>query len=57
MHRLLQEFVQKHKSGFEVVYTLSGWLKNDPSNYHIRLVSGPKLTGEILFNVSCRNIL
>ncbi|XP_040989136.1 uncharacterized protein LOC121236759 [Juglans microcarpa x Juglans regia] len=41
--RLLQEFVEKHKSGLEVVYTLSGWLKKDSSNYHIRLVSGPKL--------------
>ncbi|KAF5948616.1 hypothetical protein HYC85_014573 [Camellia sinensis] len=42
--RLLQEFVEKHGSGFEVVYTLSGWLKNNPSVYHIRLVSGPKLS-------------
>ncbi|GMY12507.1 DNA polymerase delta subunit 3 [Fagus crenata] len=42
--RLLEELVEKHGSGLEVVYTLSGWLKNDPSNYHIRLVSSPKLT-------------
>ncbi|KAI8009141.1 DNA polymerase delta subunit 3 [Camellia lanceoleosa] len=42
--RLLQEFVEKHGNGFEVVYTLSGWLKNNPSVYHIRLVSGPKLS-------------
>ncbi|KAK9268517.1 hypothetical protein L1049_000270 [Liquidambar formosana] len=41
--RLLQEFVGKHGSGMEVVYTLSGWLKNNPPIYHIRLVSGPKL--------------
>ncbi|KAI8014309.1 hypothetical protein LOK49_LG05G02740 [Camellia lanceoleosa] len=41
--RLLQEFVEKHGNGFEVVYTLSGWLKNNPSVYHIRLVSGPKI--------------
>ncbi|XP_057992671.1 uncharacterized protein LOC110670296 isoform X1 [Hevea brasiliensis] len=41
--RLLQEFVEKHRSGLEVVYTLSGWLKNNPPSYHIRLVSGPKL--------------
>ncbi|XP_012074562.1 uncharacterized protein LOC105636001 isoform X2 [Jatropha curcas] len=41
--RLLQEFVEQHKSGLEVVYTLSGWLKNDPQGYHIRLVSGTKL--------------
>ncbi|KAI7990899.1 hypothetical protein LOK49_LG12G02841 [Camellia lanceoleosa] len=43
--RLLQEFVEKHGNGFEVVYTSSGWLKNNPSVYHIRLVSGPKLSG------------
>ncbi|TQE03140.1 hypothetical protein C1H46_011311 [Malus baccata] len=42
--RLLQEFVEKHENGFEVVYVLAGWLKSDPSSYHIRLVSGPKLT-------------
>lgn len=42
--RLLQEFVEKHGNGFEVVYILSGWLKNNPSVYHIRLVSGPKLS-------------
>ncbi|XP_050138219.1 uncharacterized protein LOC126614613 isoform X2 [Malus sylvestris] len=41
--RLLQEFVEKHGNGFEVVYVLAGWLKSDPSSYHIRLVSGPKL--------------
>ncbi|KAJ9183012.1 hypothetical protein P3X46_006933 [Hevea brasiliensis] len=41
--RLLQEFVEKHTSGLEVVYTLSGWLQNNPPSYHIRLVSGPKL--------------
>ncbi|THF98978.1 hypothetical protein TEA_022300 [Camellia sinensis var. sinensis] len=41
--RLLQEFVEKHGNGFEVVSTLSGWWKNNPSVYHIRLVSGPKL--------------
>lgn len=41
--RLLQEYVEKHGNGMEVVYALSGWLKNNPSVYHIRLVSGPKL--------------
>lgn len=41
--RLLHEFVEKHGGGLEVVYTLSGWLKNDPPVYHIRLVSEPKL--------------
>ncbi|KAK8691352.1 hypothetical protein V6N13_074863 [Hibiscus sabdariffa] len=42
--RLLAEFVKKHGSGLEVVYSLSGWLKNSPSNYHIQLVTGPKLS-------------
>ncbi|KAK6934112.1 DNA polymerase delta subunit 3 [Dillenia turbinata] len=41
--RLLQEFVEKNGSGLEVVYSLCGWLKNDPPIYHIRLVSAPKL--------------
>lgn len=51
--RLLWEFVEKHGGSgsgggsgleLEVVYTLSGWLKNDSSNYHITLVSSPKLS-------------
>ena len=58
IYRLLWEFVEKHGSGrgsgsgggsgleLEVVYTLSGWLKNDSSNYHITLVSSPKLSGD-----------
>ncbi|KAL3503085.1 hypothetical protein ACH5RR_037534 [Cinchona calisaya] len=41
--RLLKDFVGKHGTGIEVVYTLSGWLKNDPSMYHIRLASKPNL--------------
>ncbi|KAK4723501.1 hypothetical protein R3W88_026280 [Solanum pinnatisectum] len=41
--RLLQEFVEKHGSGLEVVYSLSGWLKDSPSTYHIRLVSSANL--------------
>ncbi|KAI9085925.1 hypothetical protein K1719_032002 [Acacia pycnantha] len=41
--RLLQEFVQKHGTGFEVIYKLSGWLKSDSPSYHVRLVTGPKL--------------
>ncbi|KAH9779160.1 DNA polymerase delta subunit 3 [Citrus sinensis] len=40
---LLQEFVEKHGNGLEVVYTLSGWLKSSPPSYNIRLVSEPKL--------------
>ncbi|KAI3457615.1 hypothetical protein Pfo_014278 [Paulownia fortunei] len=42
--RLLQEFVEKYGSGLEVIYSLSGWLKNNPSTYHIRLVSKHKLS-------------
>ncbi|KAG4981518.1 hypothetical protein JHK85_035476 [Glycine max] len=41
--RLLQEFVQKHEGGLEVVYALSGWLKSNHPSYHVRLVTGPKL--------------
>lgn len=41
--RLLQKFVEKHGNGVEVVYSLSGWLKNNPSAYHVELVSSPKL--------------
>lgn len=41
--KLLEEFVEKHGDQVEVVYTLSGWLKSNPSNYHIRLVSQSKL--------------
>ncbi|KAK8643726.1 hypothetical protein V6N13_013007 [Hibiscus sabdariffa] len=47
--RLLAEFVEKHGSGLEVVYSLSGWLKNSPSNYHIQLVTEPKLSGCMTF--------
>ncbi|KVI10526.1 DNA polymerase subunit Cdc27 [Cynara cardunculus var. scolymus] len=42
--RLLQEFVEKNGSQLEVVYSLSGWLKNNPSAYHIKLVLGSKLS-------------
>ncbi|KAI5411589.1 uncharacterized protein LOC127086166 [Lathyrus oleraceus] len=41
--RLLQEFVEKHEGGLEVVYALSGWLKSTHPSYHIRLVAEPKL--------------
>ncbi|KAG8386442.1 hypothetical protein BUALT_Bualt03G0149200 [Buddleja alternifolia] len=44
--RLLQEFVDKHGNGLEVIYSLSGWLKNSPSTYHIRLVAKHKLSAE-----------
>lgn len=42
--RLLAEFAEKQGSGLEIVYTLSGWLKNSSPSYHIKLVAGPKLT-------------
>ncbi|XVF78952.1 hypothetical protein PTKIN_Ptkin14bG0179800 [Pterospermum kingtungense] len=52
--RLLAEFVEKHGSALEVVYSLSGWLKNSPSNYHIQLVTGPKLSeAKLEYNGSC----
>ncbi|XP_071698220.1 uncharacterized protein [Rutidosis leptorrhynchoides] len=42
--RLLQEFVEKNGSQVEVIYTVSGWLKNNPEAYHIKLVLGSKLS-------------
>ncbi|KAK4363991.1 hypothetical protein RND71_015349 [Anisodus tanguticus] len=52
--RLLQEFVEKHGDGLEVVYSLSGWLKDSPSTYHIRLVSTPNLAeGKKEFSDNC----
>lgn len=42
--RLLQEFVEKNGSQLEVIYSLSGWLKNNPEAYHIKLVLGSKLS-------------
>ncbi|KAK6134983.1 hypothetical protein DH2020_031267 [Rehmannia glutinosa] len=42
--RLLQEFVEKNGHELEVIYSLSGWLKNNPTTYHIRLVSKDKLS-------------
>ncbi|XP_011082779.1 uncharacterized protein LOC105165459 isoform X1 [Sesamum indicum] len=42
--RLLQEFVEKYGNGLEVIYSLSGWLKNNPSTYHITLVPKHKLS-------------
>ncbi|KAE9585129.1 putative DNA polymerase subunit Cdc27 [Lupinus albus] len=41
--RLLQEFVEKHDGGLEVVYALSGWLKSSHPSYHVKLASAPKL--------------
>lgn len=43
--RLLQEFVEKHSDELEVIYTVSGWLKNDPQTYCVKLASKHKLQG------------
>ncbi|XP_009106579.1 DNA polymerase delta subunit 3 isoform X1 [Brassica rapa] len=40
---LLKDFVEKNGKGFEVVYIVSGWLKNTPSDHRTRLVSSSKL--------------
>ncbi|KAL6627228.1 hypothetical protein ACP70R_030954 [Stipagrostis hirtigluma subsp. patula] len=41
--RLLQEFIKKHGTDLQVIYSVSGWLKNDPQNYCVKLTSGSKL--------------
>ncbi|CAL4952229.1 unnamed protein product [Urochloa decumbens] len=41
--RLLQEFVDKNGTDLQVIYSVSGWLKNNPQNYCVKLTSGPKL--------------
>lgn len=41
--RLLQEFVNKHGTDHEVIYSVSGWLKNNPQNYCVQLTSSSKL--------------
>lgn len=41
--KLLEELVIKHGDGLEVVYTVTGWLKNDSPTYHVRLVPRSKL--------------
>ncbi|CAH8320163.1 unnamed protein product [Eruca vesicaria subsp. sativa] len=40
---LLKDFVEKNGKGLEVVYIVSGWLKNTPSDHRTRLVSSAKL--------------
>ncbi|XP_047955739.1 uncharacterized protein LOC125201604 [Salvia hispanica] len=42
--RLLEEFVEQHGDGLAVIYSLSGWLKNNPTTYHIRLVPSHMLS-------------
>ncbi|CAH9135598.1 unnamed protein product [Cuscuta epithymum] len=52
--RLLEEFVEKHINDVEVVYSLSGWLKNNPSAYHVQLVSSSKIAeAKQEFNENC----
>ncbi|CAN4087351.1 unnamed protein product [Withania somnifera] len=51
--RLLQEFAEKHGDGLEVLYSLSGWLKDSPSTYHIRLVSSANLEAKKEFSDNC----
>lgn len=46
MLRLLEEFVEKYGDGLAVIYSLSGWLKNNPTTYHIRLVPKHMLSGD-----------
>ncbi|OEL25519.1 hypothetical protein BAE44_0013469 [Dichanthelium oligosanthes] len=41
--RLLQEFVNKNGTDLQIIYSVSGWLKNNPQNYCVKLTSGPKL--------------
>ncbi|KAM7491377.1 hypothetical protein LguiA_034298 [Lonicera macranthoides] len=43
--RLIQEFIEKHENGLEMVYTFFGWLKNNPFVYHVRLVLRPNFAG------------
>lgn len=45
--RLLQDFVKKHGSNLEVIYTVSGWAKDNPQAYHIRLVRDSRLSGHL----------
>ncbi|EPS62362.1 hypothetical protein M569_12427, partial [Genlisea aurea] len=42
--RVLEQFVAKYGSELEVIYSLSGWLKNNPSTYHVLLVPENKLS-------------
>lgn len=41
--RLLQEFIDKHGDKVEVLYSLSGWLKNNSEKYCILLTAAQKL--------------
>lgn len=41
--RLLQEFVERHGDGLEIIYAISGWLKVEPGCYSVQLVPKAKL--------------
>ena len=43
--QVLQAFVDKNGTNLQVIYSVSGWLKNNPQNYCVKLTSGPKLEG------------
>ncbi|XP_015688335.1 uncharacterized protein LOC102704757 isoform X2 [Oryza brachyantha] len=51
--RLLQEFVKEHGADIKVIYSVSGWLKNNPTNYCVKLISGHKLEARQEFKDSC----
>lgn len=51
--RLLEEFVEKYGDGLAVIYSLSGWLKNNPTTYHIRLVPKDMLSGDSTIQILC----
>ncbi|CAL1386155.1 unnamed protein product [Linum trigynum] len=38
--RLLQDLVDRRSNSLDVVYTVSGWLNNNPPSYKVRLVNG-----------------
>jgi DNA polymerase delta subunit 3 len=41
--RLLQEFVERHGDGLEIIYAISGWSKVEPGCYSVQLVPKAKL--------------
>ncbi|CAI0440637.1 unnamed protein product [Linum tenue] len=45
--RLLQDLVDRRGSSLDVVYTVSGWLNNNPPSYKVRLVNGVGLESKV----------
>ncbi|XP_078439480.1 DNA-directed DNA polymerase [Wolffia australiana] len=43
--RLLEDFVDQHGKKIKVIYAVSGWLKENPEIYNIKLVSASELEG------------